>query len=91
MSDDGYMANSLDFDDPDIELALFKHGLIAHLIHHPPASGRLEGELRALAGQTYQIPHSRRTRVSISSLRRSWLSTSSRSVTRRSPRSVESD
>ena len=64
------MANPLDFDDPDIESALFKHGLIAHLIHHPPASGRLEGELRALAGQTYQIPHSRRTRVSVSSLRR---------------------
>ena len=40
MSDDGDMANSLDFDDPDIELGLFKHGLIAHLIHHPPASGR---------------------------------------------------
>jgi len=70
MSEDGGMANSLDFDDPDIELALFKHGLIAQLIHHPPASGRLEGELRTLAGQVYQIPHSRRTRVSISSLRR---------------------
>jgi transposase InsO family protein len=64
------MANSLEFDDPDIETALFRHGLIAQLVHHPPVSGRLEGELRALAAQTYQIPHSRRTRVSISSLRR---------------------
>ncbi|MEI7902992.1 MAG: helix-turn-helix domain-containing protein [bacterium] len=64
------MANSLEFDDPDIEMALFQHGLIAQLIHHPPASGRLEGELRALAAQMYQIPHSRRIRVSVSSLRR---------------------
>ena len=53
----GNMATPLDFDDPDIELALFKHGLIAQLIHHPPTTGRLEGELRALAEQTYQIPH----------------------------------
>ena len=62
--------NSLTFDDPDLETALFRHGLIAHLIHHPPDSGRLEAELRQLAAQTYVIPHSRRTRVSIASLRR---------------------
>ena len=60
----------LTFDDPDIETALFRHGLIAHLIHHPPDSGRLEAELRQLAAQTYVIPHSQRTRVSIASLRR---------------------
>jgi len=60
----------LTFDDPDIETALFRHGLIAHLIHHPPDSGRLEAELRQLAAQTYVIPHSQRTRVSVASLRR---------------------
>ncbi len=61
---------ALTFDDPDIETALFRHGLIAHLIHHPPDSGRLEAELRHIAAQTYVIPHSQRTRVSIASLRR---------------------
>ena len=60
----------LEFDDPDVETALFRHGLIAHLIHHPPDSGRLEAELRAVAAKTYVIPHSRRTRVSVASLRR---------------------
>lgn len=60
----------LTFDDPDLETALFRHGLIAHLIHHPPDSGRLEAELRQIAAQTYVIPHSKRTRVSIASLRR---------------------
>jgi putative transposase len=60
----------LAFDDPDIETALFRHGLIAHLIHHPPNSGQLEAELRRIAAQTYVIPHSKRTRVSIASLRR---------------------
>ncbi len=60
----------LTFDDPDIETALFRHGLIAHLIHHPPDSGRLEAELRRIAAQTYVIPHSQRTRVSVASLRR---------------------
>ena len=60
----------LAFDDPDIETALFRHGLIAHLIHHPPNSGQLEAELRHIAAQTYVIPHSQRTRVSVASLRR---------------------
>ncbi len=60
----------LAFDDPAIETALFRHGLIAHLIHHPPDSGRLEAELRLVAAQTYVIPHSDRTRVSLTSLRR---------------------
>ncbi len=61
---------ALTFDDPDIETALLRHGLIAHLIHHPPDSGRLEAELRGIAAQTYVIPHSQRTRVSVASLRR---------------------
>jgi len=62
----------LTFDDPDVETALFRHGLIAHLIHHPPNSGQLEAELRQLAAQTYVIPHAsrKRTRVSLASLRR---------------------
>jgi transposase InsO family protein len=60
----------LAFDDPAIEIALFRHGLIASLIHHPPDSGRLEAELRVLAAKTYLIPHSRRTRVSLATLRR---------------------
>ena len=60
----------LEFDDPDIETALFRYSLIAPLIHHPPAAGRLEAELRRLAAQVYVIPHSRRTRVSVASLRR---------------------
>ena len=60
----------LEFDDPDIETALFRYSLIAPLIHHPPAAGRLEAELRRLAAQSYVIPHSRRTRVSVASLRR---------------------
>ena len=62
----------LTFDDPDLETALFRHGLIAHLIHHAsrPDSGRLEAELRQLAEQTYVIPYSKRTRVSLASLRR---------------------
>lgn len=67
------MANTptqLAFDDPDIETALFRHGLIAHLIHHPPDSGQLEVALHAIAAKKYVIPHSRRTSVSVSSLRR---------------------
>ena len=60
----------LAFDDPAIATALFRHGLIAHLIHHPPDSGRLEAELRLVAAKTYVIPHSDRTRVSLTSLRR---------------------
>ena len=59
----------LAFDDPAIETALFRHGLIAQLIHHPPDSGRLEAELRLIAAKTYVIPHSDRTRVSLTSLR----------------------
>ena len=65
-------ANSSRFDDPDLERALFRHGLkvalrgaIAQLIHHPPDTGRLEDELRDIVAKTYQIPHSKRTRVSI--------------------------
>jgi transposase InsO family protein len=52
------------------EIALFRYGLIAQLIHDPPAKGEQEAQLRALAAKTYQRPGSSRTRVSLSALRR---------------------
>lgn len=64
------MSKSLTFDDPDSEIALFRYGLIASLVFEPAASGALEAQLRLIAAKTYEIPHSRRTRVSLSSLRR---------------------
>jgi transposase InsO family protein len=64
------MANLLSFDDPATEIALFRYGLIADLVHHPPASGKRAEALRQAAAKPYVIPHSRRSRVSIASLRR---------------------
>lgn len=64
------MSKTLTFDDPDSEIALFRYGLIAPLVFEPVASGTLEAQLRLIAAKTYQIPHSRRTRVSLSSVRR---------------------
>lgn len=64
------MSTQLTFDDPDSDVALFRYGLIAGLLHEPATSGKLEAELRLIAARTYQIPHSRRTRVSLSSVRR---------------------
>ena len=52
------------------EIALFRYGLIAQLIHDPPPKGQQEARLRALAATTYQLPGSTRTRVSLSALRR---------------------
>ena len=52
------------------EIALFRYGLIAQLIHDPPAQGQQEAQLRALAAKKYQLPGSSRTRVSLSALRR---------------------
>ena len=62
--------SKIEFDDPDLDIALFRHGLIAQLIHHPPDSGGLEDALRLIAAKPYQIPHSKRTRVSVTSVRR---------------------
>jgi putative transposase len=59
-----------DADDLDTEIALFRYGLIAQLIHTPPDEGQQEALLRHLASQTYQIPGSKRTRVSVTTLRR---------------------
>jgi putative transposase len=71
------MARNLDFDDPATEIALFRYGLIAGLVHEPLASGKppkgggkLEEGLRQIAAKRYEIPHSKRTRVSLSSVRR---------------------
>ena len=62
--------NTLNFDDPAAEIALFRHGLITQLIHLPLDGGRQEAQLRHLAAQRWTVPHSRRTNVSLSSLRR---------------------
>lgn len=52
------------------EIALFRHGLIASLVFGSLSAGELEKALREIAGKTYAIPHSTRTRVGISTLRR---------------------
>lgn len=64
------MATIPDFLDPPSEIALFRYGLIASLIHEPVASGRLEAQLRLIAARSYLIPYSKRTRVSLASVRR---------------------
>ena len=66
------MVPGLSFDDPATEIALFRYGLIASVIHLPPESGKLEGALRQVAATAVVMPHSKRTRVSLSSVRR-WL------------------
>jgi putative transposase len=57
-------------DDLDTEIALFRYGLIAQLIHDPPAAGRQEALLREIAAKSYRIPGSTRTKVSTTTLRR---------------------
>jgi putative transposase len=57
-------------EDLDTEIALFRYGLIAQIIHDPPLGGRQEALLRAIAAKTYTIPGSTRSRVSITTLRR---------------------
>ncbi len=52
------------------EIALFRFGLIAPLVHDPPDEGQQEPALRAIAAKTYHIPGSTRTRVSVTTLRR---------------------
>ena len=54
----------------ETEIALFRYGLIAQLIHDPPDAGQQEKQLREIASKTYRIPHSKRTRVGITTLRR---------------------
>jgi transposase InsO family protein len=52
------------------EIALFRYGLIAQLVHTPPDPGQRERLLREIAARTYHIPGSQRTRVSVTTLRR---------------------
>jgi putative transposase len=56
--------------DRDTEIALFRYGLIAQLIHDPPEKGEEEHMLREIAAKTYTIPYSTRHTVGISTLRR---------------------
>jgi putative transposase len=57
-------------DDLDTEIALFRYGLIAQLIHDPPTAGRQEALLREIAAKSYRIPGSTRSRISTTTLRR---------------------
>ena len=52
------------------EIALFRYGLIAQLVHTPPDKGHQEALLRDIAARTYRIPGSKRTRVSLTTLHR---------------------
>ncbi len=61
-----------DADSPDLntEIALFRYGLIAQLVHTPPDTGQQERLLREMAARSYTIPGSTRTQVSVTTLRR---------------------
>jgi putative transposase len=59
-----------DTEDLNTEIALFRYGLIAALVHTPPDKGQQEYLLRELAARTYRIPASTRTHVSVTTLRR---------------------
>jgi putative transposase len=56
--------------DLNTEIALFRYGLVAQLIHTPPESGQQEHLLREIAAKTYTIPGSARQHVSVTTLRR---------------------
>jgi putative transposase len=56
--------------DLNTDIALFRYGLIAQLVHTPPDTGQQERLLREIASRTYTIPGSTRTHVSITTLRR---------------------
>ena len=57
-------------DDLDTEIALFRYGLIAQILHDPPPAGQQETLLRAIAAKCYRIPGSTRTQVSTVTLHR---------------------
>lgn len=63
-------SSETDRHDLNTEIALFRYGLIAHLVHTPPDSGQQERRLREIASRTYRIPGSTRTHVSVTTLRR---------------------
>ena len=52
------------------EIALFRYGLIAQLVHTPPNKGERERLLREIAARPYRIPGSKRKYVSVTTLRR---------------------
>jgi len=54
----------------NMEIALFRYGLISSLLFDPLAAGELEKALRQIASKSYTIPSSTRTQVGISTLRR---------------------
>jgi putative transposase len=62
--------SAIDPHDLNTDIALFRYGLIAQLVHTPPDTGQQERLLREIAARTYPIPGSTRTRVSITTLRR---------------------
>ena len=59
-----------DMEERNTVIALFRYGLIAHLLFDPLAAGQLEGALREIAAKTYSIPYSTRQRVGIATLHR---------------------
>ena len=54
------------------QIALFRYGLIAELVHRKAGEGGLYALLREKAERVYEIPGSRRTRVAVETLR-DWL------------------
>ena len=59
-------------DDYRQQLALFRYGLIADLVHLPPGSPGLSQRLHEKAARDYTIPGTHRTRVAAETLR-DWL------------------
>ncbi|MHB1345750.1 MAG: transposase [Thermoleophilia bacterium] len=68
------MENEVDRKETDRgqEIALFRYGLIADLVHREPGERGLYARLREKAEKSYHIPWSRRTRVAEETLR-DWL------------------
>jgi transposase InsO family protein len=54
------------------QIALFRYGVIADLVHHPPGERGLYPLLKEKAGREYQIPGSRRRHVAEETMR-DWL------------------
>jgi putative transposase len=50
------------------QIALFRYGLIAALLHHPLERGEIGAHLKLIAAQTHRIPYSTRTTVDAETL-----------------------
>jgi len=48
------------------QIALFRYGLIAHLLFGPLSNGQMERALREISSRRYVIPYSKRTLVGVS-------------------------